>query len=120
MVSTADLRCSFCNKLQSEVEKLIAGRDVFICDECVEVCNDIIADDNRFTPPKARMKASGDAKPSVPFPTMLISGAASRCVLCGMLVPKSDVIPVRERGVLCPGCVGEVEAAIAERRQSDQ
>jgi len=41
------LRCSFCNKDQNEVRKLIAGPTVFICDECVEVCNDIIADDRR-------------------------------------------------------------------------
>ena len=40
------LRCSFCNKDQNDVRKLIAGPTVFICDECVEVCNDIIADDN--------------------------------------------------------------------------
>jgi ATP-dependent Clp protease ATP-binding subunit ClpX len=42
------LRCSFCNKDQNDVRKLIAGPTVFICDECVEVCNDIITDDNRF------------------------------------------------------------------------
>jgi ATP-dependent Clp protease ATP-binding subunit ClpX len=42
------LHCSFCNKNQNDVRKLIAGPTVFICDECVEVCNDIIADDNRF------------------------------------------------------------------------
>src|SRR6266481_1443622 len=42
------LRCSFCNTDQNDVRKLIAGPTVFICDECVEVCNDIIADDNRF------------------------------------------------------------------------
>ena len=42
------LRCSFCNKDQNDVRKLIAGPTVFICDECVEVCNDIIADDGRF------------------------------------------------------------------------
>ena len=41
------LRCSFCNKDQNDVRKLIAGPTVFICDECVEVCNDIIADDSR-------------------------------------------------------------------------
>ena len=41
------LRCSFCNKDQNDVRKLIAGPTVFICDECVEVCNDLIADDNR-------------------------------------------------------------------------
>ena len=42
------LRCSFCNKNQNDVRKLIAGPTVFICDECVDVCNDIIADDSRF------------------------------------------------------------------------
>jgi len=48
------LRCSFCNKDQNDVRKLIAGPTVFICDECVEVCNDIIADDNRFESRGAR------------------------------------------------------------------
>ena len=39
------LRCSFCNKSQREVKKLIAGPSVFICDECVDICLDIIAED---------------------------------------------------------------------------
>lgn len=39
------LRCSFCNKSQREVRKLIAGPAVFICDECVQVCLDIINED---------------------------------------------------------------------------
>jgi ATP-dependent Clp protease ATP-binding subunit ClpX len=43
------LRCSFCNKDQNDVRKLIAGPTVFICDECVDVCNDIITDDNRVS-----------------------------------------------------------------------
>lgn len=40
-----DLRCSFCGKQQDEVRKLIAGPGVFICDECIELCSDIIHDD---------------------------------------------------------------------------
>jgi ATP-dependent Clp protease ATP-binding subunit ClpX len=36
------LYCSFCGKSQHEVRKLIAGPSVFICDECIELCNDII------------------------------------------------------------------------------
>src|SRR6202023_3933120 len=39
------LRCSFCNKSQREVKKLIAGPTVYICDECVDICLDIIAED---------------------------------------------------------------------------
>ena len=39
------LFCSFCGKNQSEVKKLIAGPSIFICDECVELCNDIIVEE---------------------------------------------------------------------------
>ena len=39
------LRCSFCSKNQSDVRKLIAGPSVYICDECVDICNEIISDD---------------------------------------------------------------------------
>ena len=40
-----NLSCSFCGKSQREVRKLIAGPTVYICDECIELCNDIIAED---------------------------------------------------------------------------
>ena len=43
------LYCSFCGKSQHEVKKLIAGPTVFICDECVELCNDIIVEENKET-----------------------------------------------------------------------
>ena len=39
------LKCSFCGKSQNDVRKLIAGPSVYICDECVELCNDIIAEE---------------------------------------------------------------------------
>ena len=39
------LYCSFCGKSQHEVRKLIAGPSVYVCDECVELCNDIIKDE---------------------------------------------------------------------------
>ena len=41
----ANLACSFCGKSQKEVKKLIAGPTVYICDECIELCNDIIAEE---------------------------------------------------------------------------
>src|SRR5512135_3562735 len=40
------LYCSFCGKSQHEVRKLIAGPSVFVCDECIELCNDIIREEN--------------------------------------------------------------------------
>ncbi len=43
--SSDDLLCSFCGKSQDEVKKLIAGPSVYICDECIQLCNEIIAED---------------------------------------------------------------------------
>ena len=43
------LYCSFCGKSQHEVRKLIAGPTVFICDECVELCMDIIKEESKDT-----------------------------------------------------------------------
>ena len=55
---TEILRCSFCNKDQNDVRKLIAGPTVFICDECVDLCREII--DEESAPPAA-------AKPRLPL-----------------------------------------------------
>src|SRR5438132_1701952 len=52
------LYCSFCGKSQHEVRKLIAGPTVFICDECVELCMDIIGEEN-----KSSLVKSGDGIP---------------------------------------------------------
>jgi ATP-dependent Clp protease ATP-binding subunit ClpX len=57
---SGELSCSFCGKSQGEVQRLIAGPDVYICDECVNLCNDIMAqeavseefDDGRLLPPQ--------------------------------------------------------------------
>ena len=51
------LYCSFCGKSQHEVRKLIAGPSVFICDECVELCNDIIREEINEIAPKQKQDA---------------------------------------------------------------
>lgn len=53
------LYCNFCGKSQYEVRKLIAGPNTFICNECVELCNDIVAEENRF------IVAPGDSLPEI-------------------------------------------------------
>lgn len=53
------LYCSFCGKSQHEVRKLIAGPSVYICDECVDLCNDIIREELQ-----GAMEASGDHLPT--------------------------------------------------------
>ncbi len=60
MSSNDRLKCSFCGKTQDQVKKLIAGPDVFICDECVELCNEIL--DEEFF--EAKEKTEGEKKES--------------------------------------------------------
>src|SRR4026207_2434130 len=62
------LKCSFCGKSQNDVRKLIAGPTVYICNECIELCNDIIAEEweeeksreIRSLPKPAEIKAALD------------------------------------------------------------
>ena len=61
--SEKTLYCSFCGKSQHEVKKLIAGPSVFICDECIDLCNDIIREE---VPADA---APGDSKGDLPTPS---------------------------------------------------
>jgi LSD1 subclass zinc finger protein len=116
------LWCSFCKKAQYDVRKLIAGPTVFICDECVEVCNDIIADDARFD--KRAAEHILDTNEEIP------DGRATdeplrwpadanliRCALCRTPTPVVDAVAIESRGVVCPGCVDAVETAAAARRQ---
>src|SRR5471030_155209 len=50
------LYCSFCGKSQHEVKKLIAGPSVFVCDECVELCNDIIREEGSDVKPETETR----------------------------------------------------------------
>ena len=56
--SEKNLYCSFCGKSQHEVKKLIAGPSVFICDECIDLCNEIIRDE--LPPDAAQTKGRAD------------------------------------------------------------
>jgi len=62
------LYCSFCGKSQHEVKKLIAGPSVFICDECIELCNDIIRDEM-----PAETAAARGARSDLPVPSEIKS-----------------------------------------------
>ena len=72
MSSQDRLKCSFCGKTQDQVKKLIAGPDVFICDECVELCNEIL-DEEFFeqkdkTGEKAEKKTESSEDKPIPKP----------------------------------------------------
>jgi hypothetical protein len=80
-------RCSFCNKAQSEVRKLIAGARVFICDECVDLCVQI-----------------AETKTAEP------AGVAKLCPVCRKVVPLEDLVAVTEGGDVCRTCVSTIHS----------
>ena len=91
------LRCSFCNKSQHDVRKLIAGPKVLICDECVDICVPIV----------------GDTKPDQPLPSS--PDAVFVCSLCRMATPRETSLGVSDRAILCAACAAAVEAALTAR-----
>jgi hypothetical protein len=104
------LACSFCNKSQNDVRKLIAGPAVFICDECVEACTNIIADDAQAAGTNADREASGQSAED----SRLLGHA---CALCGFpLLSVDEALGIAERGFLCQACVDAVRAAMAGRK----
>jgi len=108
--SGGELPCLFCGKNQNDVRNLVAGPGACICDNCVEVCNEIIAHESLFTardPDDAGLSAA---------PAGAL-GVVLKCALCGMPTESADALVVRGRGVLCPGCLGEIEAAASNMRE---
>jgi hypothetical protein len=103
-------RCSFCNKSQDDVQKLIAGPSVYICDECVEVCEDIIAREREQSTVNVTDEQTTNETPLKSVPVV-------QCPLCRMPMSVGDGVMVGNRGMLCPACVGEVQAIRRERQK---
>src|SRR5262245_11323181 len=102
------IRCSFCRKHQDDVTRLIAGPEVFICDECVEVCNDVIADDQRFEQRSSGKPAARRDDNPLPWPH------AIACVLCRKAIDANEGTVIGgHRGTLCADCVTAVRHACA-------
>ena len=55
--NTRSVKCSFCGKPQESVKKIIAGPGVYICDECIELCQDIMDDENYAVEDEAKFEA---------------------------------------------------------------
>jgi ClpX C4-type zinc finger len=79
------LYCSFCGKSQQEVRKLIAGPTVFICDECVELCKDIMQEENKSSLTKSR---DGIPNPKEIFPMLGCLAPDCRTSLTGALITR--------------------------------
>src|SRR5919201_1307389 len=88
-----ELRCSFCNKPESKVQQLIAGPNVYICNECVKICVDILNFEQAGSPPNdGWLRPRGKEWP-VNVPNAVL------CMLCRMPTPVERTLMVRNRGV---------------------
>ena len=85
---TADLVCTWCDRPQSEVSKLIAGPNVFICESCIEACE------------RAMQGASG------PGLTRAAMGAKRRCAFCRKRSGPARVVVVGAAADVCEACLG--------------
>jgi ClpX C4-type zinc finger protein len=92
---SAPLRCSFCNKSQRDVRKLIAGPTVYICDECVDICRTIIVED---------LSVEGDAA---------LPAVNARCLVCHNQQEAAHMLPVRW-GMVCEICARDVQDALPQ------
>jgi hypothetical protein len=90
---SAPLRCSFCNLSQRDVRMLISGPKVYICDICVDICREILAENVKSLPP--------------PDPGTV------KCSLCRRWVQAEGVLGVGTIGQLCPFCSEAVRKALA-------
>jgi hypothetical protein len=96
--------CSFCRKSQRDVRQIIAGPQVYICNECVDICLEIMAE---TTERESAAESEGSA---------WVGSSTHACALCRLTISVAEAIVVDNRGLLCRGCVGEIQAAIAREK----
>jgi len=98
---SVDLQCSFCGKHQREVRKLIAGPTVYICEECIKLCNDIIAEKERRTDLAPHETASPPKKEEAAKTGQLLC-----CSFCGRSQREVKVLIAGPSVYICDECIG--------------
>lgn len=96
--------CSFCGRDQSAVRILVVGPLVDICDECVDICSEIISE---------KVSSGETAVASPPSPTFT-------CGLCGQPTPSIHGVAIPDRGAVCVACFDAVVAASHARDSVDR
>ena len=117
------LYCSFCGKSQHEVRKLIAGPSVFICDECVELCNDIIREEMQESPAETTSKLPKPQEINQMLDQYVIGQGRAKKVLSVAVYNhykrlessgKKDVVEIAKSNVLLIGPTGSGKTLQAE------
>jgi ClpX C4-type zinc finger protein len=109
-----DLHCSFCRKSVKDLRKLIAGPGVWICDQCVDVCVDIIAHDRQ---------ANSDGAPPESMAPLGVwdqkwPASDAWCSFCRKEADLETALVIENRALLCHPCVDAIAQAAATARGS--
>jgi len=105
----SEMRCSFCGKLYTDVTKLIAGPGVYICDGCVNLCLDVLAEATEVSPPTLSVWSSISDDELLELIPFIASSAAN--IEAGL---RDRVHELRDRGVSW----ARIGAALGMTRQS--
>lgn len=117
------LYCSFCGKSQHEVRKLIAGPSVFICDECVELCNDIIREEMQESTPESSQGLPKPQEINATLDQYVIGQARAKKVLSVAVYnhykrlemsSKKDEVEISKSNILLIGPTGSGKTLLAE------
>ena len=102
---SAALKCSFCGKLQKQVRKLIAGPGVYVCDECVERADRVIATGEPTGTPLSAMTSVGDQNKY---------GAPVKCSFCGKRRHQVTGLAAAAKVAICTECLALCREIITE------
>lgn len=91
--------CSFCGKEQHEVRKLVAGLAVFICDECIELCSGIIAEEGEPNAARTTTSTRSDGNPK----------AERLCGICMEPRETEELVFLPHAAYLCATCLDEIQ-----------
>ena len=105
------VQCSFCGKTQDQVRKIVAGPKVYICDECIDLCNDIIAEE-----PEQDVRRQ-EGQPVAEWGVSLAGNPL--CIVCRLPKGIAEVIFVPERGPICTVCVEAIRAITDEKEEME-